>query len=190
MPKVAKPTPFMPVDEVAWGTLKEMAEARFSEVAGSKRRRIVFPVPLACASSPGAACNFKEYPKGLLLLGGHAFLFAWYLATYKAIDQEDIDRIRLLVECARTITVTWYGASFDMAALAAESMRLSEVIRVASNVMVDTFVTFADKTAIFFGGSGAQVILAACGCSSALIRVVGAVGGAFQREDGHRGMAE
>ena len=52
--------------------------------------------------------------------------------------------VQMLLECALTVTVTSYGSS-DLAFLAGESIRLSEVLRCSSQVAMDNFIVFADK---------------------------------------------
>ena len=153
----------MPSVQVTWGSLVKLAEEIFQpmETTGTggqatgtsgqvstpdKTTRILFPVGFSgfLVRAPDQVLAGTEYPVGMKLLAGHAFLHAWYVAAFLAIDKNDLERVALLMDCALTSTVTFFSAS-DKKVLALESIKLSENLRAAAQVAVDNFLTFAEK---------------------------------------------
>ena len=86
----------------------------------------------------------KGYPVGMRPLGAHGFLYGWYLAVFQAMEEKDKRRVAMLYEAALTATIIVY-ADCDKPTLLMHAMHFSEIVRHSTDVLVDSFVTFAQK---------------------------------------------
>ena len=155
----------IPAVQPTWSSVCSVADNQFNAVgvSGSNNAttRIVFPVPLSAKWDGPISAD--TYPTRLTILGGHAFIWAWYVKMFHALDGREKNKIQELVECALTVTLcVWQNLDTPNAAL--ESMKSSETIRTAAKVMVDSFITFQDKVMLVEGvevsGSLAQTSVA------------------------------
>jgi len=154
----------LPSAEPSWGSILDLAATKFHPVSGSAR--ILFPVSFSTFLPQGAgdrvtgqAAIPAEYPKHLVPLGGHAFIYAWYVCVFKAMTDEDSPRVAALLESARTVTILMFS-KYDDKLLAQESIRLSEAIRASAQVSVDNFPVFCEKVERCVGSVGGQVLRA------------------------------
>ena len=139
----------VPNMQPTWSLVCQIESEQFTYVGGeSGRRRILFPVPLSAKWN--GAVDATAYPTRLVALGGHAFIYGWYVRVFKALDSGDAEAVRMLLEAALTVTVTAWK-EMDEATAAIQSIKLSETIRSAAKVMTDSFVTFMDKICLANG---------------------------------------
>ena len=144
----------LPGDDPSWAWLDDASVDLFRVVELNGKRRILFPVPLTCYwRRDVGVLQADKYPDqgGLHPLSGHAFMYAWYVACFKALDAGDVSRCLLLYECGLTATITLVKEE-DKKALALESIRASERVHSQAQVLVDSFLTFAAKVSIFAEG--------------------------------------
>ena len=146
-PETCGSTFSVPTVEPTWGAVCDIAESSFEPVGVSDvwafKKRILFPVSLS-AKWMVKDLPKSTYPTRLVCLGGHAFIYAWYVKIFDALDARDSAAIRLLSETAMTVTLCVWNNMADTEA-AMQSIKASEVIRASSKVMCDSFITFMDK---------------------------------------------
>ena len=136
----------LPAEDPSWAWVHDAAVDLFKPYDHNGHLRIRFPIALPTCLRRGVRVAKNEYPHGgaLVPLSGHAFIYAWYVAAFKALDANDLPRVVQLFECALTVTATmWVDVAEDV--LVIESIKGSEIARQASKVLVDSFVTFAEK---------------------------------------------
>ena len=88
----------------------------------------------------------------VLPLAGHMYLYAWYYQAWLALTKGDLERVRLLYQCALTTTIS-LRVSTDKQEIAEASSKFSERIRAEQKVLVDNFVTFSGKLMLIAGSS-------------------------------------
>ena len=147
--------------EPSFAVVAELAATKFLPTS-TDQTRIIFPVSFTSVlpeAGPGdrvtGGTSKVEYPKCLTPLGGHSFIYAWYLAMHSALEANDAGRISALMGAARSVTILMFKV-WDARLIGTESIRLSEAIRSAAQVSTDNFLTFVDKLIMSVGG-GAQV---------------------------------
>ena len=135
----------IPGPEPSWAWVGRCARQNFQAfVGGSTGERIMFPVRLAGVWSRDVGELDKGYPVGMRPLGAHGFLYGWYLAVFLAMEANDKHRVAMLYEAALTATIIVY-ADCDKPTLLMHAMHFSEIVRHSTDVLVDSFVTFAQK---------------------------------------------
>ncbi len=96
----------MPSNDPSWAMIADFAENSFKTFVPdgtNGKERILFPVPLACHCQ--SASPFGEgFPTSIKPLVGHGFIFGWYLAMFTALETNNVERVTMLFECARTAT--------------------------------------------------------------------------------------
>jgi len=135
----------LPCEDPPFKWLMEYEEIGFFEF----QERIVFPVVMETfVEIPFLQ---SEMPRSMTPLGGHAYLYAWYYAAYKALGDQDTRRCQLLFECAlcTTICVRVSGSPAELAEL---STKFSERLRSDTKVIIDSFLTFSDKVLMMTDG--------------------------------------
>ena len=148
-PEVADEGNFrVPSVDPTWGSVCGISETQFKVVGEADCKRIMFVVALF-AMFEGTIPE-HEYVSKLTLLGGHAFVYAWYHKMYKALEDKDFALVRMLVEAALTVTLTVWSNPSDQL-MAVQSMVLSEAIRVQAKVMCDSFISIMDKVVLSQG---------------------------------------
>ena len=136
---------FIPSPEASWAWVTDCAKRDFQAIeGGSKGKRIMFPVPLAGAWTRGVGELVKGYPVGMLPLGAHGYIYAYYFALFLAMDADDHERVGQLYQAATTATITVY-AELDKATLTTYAIHFSEIVRHSTQVLVDSFITFSRK---------------------------------------------
>ena len=130
----------------SWQSVVTTAETCFNPAQpDATQQRILFPVPLTCFARSGVSAT--DFPRGgLVLLGGHVFVFAWYVSVFWAMEASNTALLRMLFECALTTSIKLIAVD-DPATLAVHSIRMSEVVMLSSKAAADSFVTFARKLA-------------------------------------------
>lgn len=154
--------PLLPFVEPSFAVVSELAATKFVPIA-TDQTRIIFPVSFTSVlpkeAGPGdrvtGGTSTVEYPKCLTPLGGHSFIYAWYLAMHSVLEANDAGRISALMGAARSVTILMFKV-WDERLIGTESIRLSETIRSAAQVSTDNFLTFVDKLFMSVGG-GTQV---------------------------------
>jgi hypothetical protein len=142
----------VPCAEPSWNIVNEISKSQFVPVTPKGgRKRIIFPV----AFSANSMVPLPEagYPVSLQPLGGHAFIYGWYVRVFRAFEACDDEMVRLLVEAALTITLCVWSCMPDWAR-AVQSIKLSESMRVQSKVMIDSFLCFMDKINMITNSEG------------------------------------
>ena len=146
----------VPFTDPSWHMVVEAADAMFNPAEYKDgRERIRFPVTLSCFWRSGDtgffAASGNTFPRGgLVLLGGHVFVFAWYIAVFRAMEAAMNERVRMLFECALTTTITLF-TTCDPVKLSLESVRMGELVRLSASAAADSFVTFARKVDVICG---------------------------------------
>ena len=136
---------FIPNPEPSWVWVSDCAQQNFQAFeGGSSGKRIMFPVRLAGAWTRGVGELVKGYPVGMLPLGAHGYIYAYYFALFLAMDANDHDRVGQLDQAAATATITVY-AELDKATLTTHAIHFSEIVRHSKDVLVDSFITFSRK---------------------------------------------
>ena len=133
---------FMPSEDVSWASLHKLATTQFPTTAFGDHDRIRFLVSVQCWWRSGVqALSDKAFPNGgLAPLGGHAFIWGWYLAVFLALEGSEWERVKLLYESALTTTISMFTTE-SKADLAFESLRMSEALRTASQLNTDNFIS-------------------------------------------------
>ena len=146
--------------EPSWLLVADVSENQFVPVTtDSGKSRILFPVPMSVAWSGDVPEH--TYPVDLKPLGGHGFIYGWYVKMYKALDDRDADMVNFLVEAALSVTISAWAHDSDKT-IALQSIKLCETVRVSSKVMVDSFISFMDKVFMMQGVSGSGTINQNC----------------------------
>jgi hypothetical protein len=137
----------LPLEDTPFQWLTEYDERGMFVFQG----RIKFPVVMEChvPSRDGA----DEYPRHLFPLGGHPYMYAWYYSVWKALGEENVERCKMLFECALTTTIC-VRVSGSLAELAELSSKFSERVRADTSVSTDSFFTFADKVVLMSAETG------------------------------------
>ena len=135
----------VPCVDPTWGVVQDISETGFDPIGMSGSQRIMFPVSFSTKFV--GAIPEHTYMTRLILLGGHAFVYAWYVKALRALEAENNETVRMLVEAALTVTVTAWSNPFNDQ-VAVLSIKLSEAIRVEAKVMCDSFISFMDKIAM------------------------------------------
>ena len=144
-PEVATDKTTMPSEPVSWAWLLDYSRTGFRTTiseGGDSRKRIKFIFPMH--GNVDKKFGESEYPAGIVPMGAHGHIWAWYLSVMEALRSDDHERVLLLLECALTTTIH-LTAQCSQAKLLLDSMLYSEVVREATKVMVDNFVTFTRK---------------------------------------------
>ena len=154
VPEVARSEP-------AWALVIQYASQYFSpavaipDASGQKGLgRIVFPFsPIEAyvkdidhMFTGGASEKGKTMPEKLVLLTGHAMLYAWWLATARAVRAKDSGHVKLLWECALTCTIR-ASVHTNLGELNIRSIQAAENFT-AFQDMCDTFWVWARKVKI------------------------------------------
>ena len=135
----------IPGPEPSWAWVGDCARQNFQAfVGGTTGERIMFPVSLAGVWSRDVGELDKGYPVGMRPLGAHGFLYGWYLAVFLAMEANDNLRVAMLYQAALTATVMVF-ADCDKPTVLMHAMHFSEIVRHSTDVLVDSFVTFAQK---------------------------------------------
>lgn len=131
----------LPTEDPPLKWMPEFEESGFYSFKG----RVKFPVVMEChVEKP-----FDEaaYPTTVLPIGGHAYLYAWYYSAWKALGDANVERCQALYVCALTTTLC-VRVSGNVQELAELSTKFSERVRSDSQVVMDSFLTFADKVLV------------------------------------------
>ena len=103
--------------------------------------------------SPPGADEGDCMPKALTLVENHALVAAWWLEMFEALRAEKEQRVRLLYECALTVTIRLYVGT-SRQALALMLWQASDKKKQMRAVADDNVITFAKKF---------QIIVEHCG---------------------------
>ena len=135
----------IPGPEPSWAWVGDCARQNFKAFeGGSTGERITFPIRLAGVWSRDVGELDTGYPVGMRPLGAHGFLYGWYLAVFLAMEANDNLRVAMLYQAALTATVMVF-ADCDKPTVLMHAMHFSEIVRHSTDVLVDSFVTFAQK---------------------------------------------
>jgi hypothetical protein len=140
-----------PSEPVTWAGVEMLAQQCFSNEAcfevkegpAKGTKRLIFPFTLEGWSTKGNALWEPDSFDGKIdLIGGHVAVMAWYLACYRAIKSEAGPLLRLLWECALTVTLLVRVCPNTDALI--YSLAFSEKL-VAFDLASDSLLTFAKK---------------------------------------------
>ena len=149
----------LPGEDPSWQWLGEYSDQGFrvfvpsGSTASTRKARIRFPIVLQTAhgantgraSSVGVSVLKEDsYPKHLRPVGCHAHIWAWYVAVFQALEQDQLDRVVMLYECGLTVTIAM-TVNRGESELALDSIRMSEQVRAETKILVDSFITFYHK---------------------------------------------
>ena len=140
--------PFAPgLDLSLMGSWKDVqvVTALFNpEEDGQLKDRVIAPTHLE-ASVPQATAVQECWEYGLQLYAGHLLLWGWYVSVFRAIQADNRDHVRMLMECARTWTVRMtIIPPKDISTLFRRSMLYSEA-QTIHELLQDTFIAFSTK---------------------------------------------
>lgn len=131
----------LPTEDPPLKWMPEFEESGFYSFKG----RVKFPVVMEChVEKP---FDQAMYPTTVLPIGGHAYLYAWYYSAWKALGDANVQRCQELYACALTTTLC-VRVSGSVQELAELSTKFSERVRSDSQVVMDSFLTFADKVLV------------------------------------------
>ena len=134
-------------EEPSWAWVSNFAEVGFEpvELEGVASKRIRFPIPLDTYwDVKGQPDVQKGIPFGLKLLAGHGHVWAWYLAMCRAMAKNSTENIRMLYECAMTVTICT-RVDCSAKSLAKETLLAVERVRESTKELVVNFITFSEK---------------------------------------------
>ncbi len=141
----------------SWASVLEAEEQRFTPSRCPNARqglqsRLVFPLsPLAVY---GELATFQSgvFPGNLTLLSGHTYIYAWYLAMMRALENENDEEVAILWQAALTATFHC-RANVALPALFLWSVQLSDARKQE------------DRSTMLFSALAATQGLAAAICS-------------------------
>ena len=138
---------------VLWEQVVELAENFFSTAAyvscttdaATHVKRIVFPITMY-VNAPveldiGRADHFNSC---LDLISGHAYLYAWWYAMFKALRDDAATLVASLWQCGLTATIH-LRQGLDVKAMAEISCAQSELHKSSDKMVSDSFPAFARK---------------------------------------------
>jgi hypothetical protein len=145
---------------VLWQQVVEVADQFFSEAAycddaAKPVNRIMFPITMF-VNAPAqmhiaAALHFNSC---LDLITGHAFLYAWWFAMFKALRDDAATLVASLWQCGLTATIH-LRKGMDTKTMATLSCQQSELNKAAKKTVSDSFPAFALK-ALLIAPSGQE----------------------------------
>jgi hypothetical protein len=147
----------IPVTLPSWATVHEVYERCFGPSASGLggvtlggATRLCFPTTLPAFVVDEKVLQAKSLNCDLFLTGGHALVFAWYLAAWHAIKSKDFPYLLRVWECGLTVSVRVRLAhATDPRLVLLDSWSFSEAVQVAQVAGSDSFVVFAAKLASF-----------------------------------------
>jgi len=116
-------------DRVLWDHVREAAEVHFSALAAPQGRaisRLVFPISLPIHVDDDKVIQGGIFPSVLPLVSGHVYVYAWWVAMFKALDAGSMSDVAALWQCALIVTVT-VRMGMSQADLAIFSIQQSEL---------------------------------------------------------------
>ena len=147
----------VPCADPTWSQVSDISDSQFDTVRSGDKLRILFPVALSALMT--GTVPQHAFMTRLVFLGGHAFVYGWYVKMFHALCSEKKMLVRRLTEAALTVQMTVWSNP-DKSLQAVQSIKLSEAIRVAANVTCDSFITFMDKLVMWqgVGGRGSRAV--------------------------------
>ena len=147
--------------DVPWSQVVEVAEEFFGDAAtlatnaGGTVKRIVFPITLFVnAPEELDIASATHFSSCLHLISGHAFLYAWWFAMFKALRDDAATLVASLWQCGLTVTIH-LRRGLDAKAMAAISCAQSELNKEFKKLASDSFPAFARK-ALLIAPSGQE----------------------------------
>ena len=133
-----------------WSTVFEIYERQLSKVASGlggvtphSTNRLCFPVSIPAFVLDPVLLEQRCFNEGLVLSGGHALVYAWYLGVWASLKTTDEEWLRRLWECGLTVTVRLRQASTnDPRSIILDSLHYSEACQVAKLANTDSFSVF------------------------------------------------
>ncbi len=139
-----------PVQEPPLRFVLDIADRCFGQGAvfpggGCVPPRLIFPFVMEAYVKDVKHLSAPTFKQSLNLVGGHAVLWAWWLALFRALspDKPDVKHLAFLWECGLSMTVLVRVSADDRECCLA-SVRLSERFR-QQHGLADTFVLFSRK---------------------------------------------
>ncbi|CAE7231577.1 unnamed protein product [Symbiodinium sp. CCMP2592] len=160
VPAGARAQEVLPVQDCTWAQVEEL-KPLFEEA--QELARVVFPATLSAwvedisVLYPPGAGEGDCMPKALTLVENHALVVAWWLAMFEALRAENQDRVRLLYECALTVTIRLYVGTSKQA-LALMLWQATDKKKQVLAVADDNVITFAKKFQIIVENCGVKGI--------------------------------
>lgn len=158
-PEISEDAATLPsaAEDPSWEWVWEFSQVGFQplELQGASDR-IRFPIPIEAFWQKGPN-NAEDYPNGLKPFAAHAYLWAWYVAVFRCLGSEDLDRLRQLYECALTCTICVRNDARPEA-LAVDFLMYTERVREGTKALCVNFVTFADKVSLIAGADKLDVV--------------------------------
>lgn len=147
----------LPITRPSWACVHEVFERCFGTSASAlggvtlaASNRLYFPVTLPVFVVDEQVLKSKSLNSNLHLVGGHALVYAWYLAAWHALKTQDFPYLLRVWECGLTVSVrVRLVSASDPRAVLLDSWSFSEAVQVAKLSGSDSFVVFAAKLASF-----------------------------------------
>ena len=137
-------------DPVTWGQVVDVARTSFAKTLlavsdTNKVERIVFPIMLCVHATMDAARSAEFFNGSLVLVCGHAYVYAWYFSMFEALRAGNVDKVAALWQCGLTCTLQC-RVNMSVPQLATLSCQQSELHKTTEKVVSDSFPAFALKT--------------------------------------------
>ena len=145
-------------DTLLWEQIARLAEQFFSESAyvsfqsSTGVPQILFPIVMFVNAPREISMRSTAYFQGSLdLISGHAYLYAWWYAMFKALRDDDATLVASLWQCGLTATLH-LRQGLDIKQMAAISCAQSELHKASKSKVSDTFPAFALKALLIAPG--------------------------------------
>ena len=145
-------------DTLLWEQIAGLAEQFFSASAyvncncSSGVPQILFPITMFVNAPREISMRSTAYFQGSLeLISGHAYLYAWWYAMFKALRDDAATLVASLWQCGLTATLH-LRQGLDIKQMAAISCAQSELRKAAKSNVTDTFPAFALKALLIAPG--------------------------------------
>jgi hypothetical protein len=134
-----------------WTSVRNLADTLFKPGGcqvgfdkGAGQGRVVFPSVVVTYVTSDKLLDRDDLGGVFKLLGAPGLVYAWWLAVFEAIKEEDVAVVKTLWECALTVTVRVHVEPLlHMRVL--QSLHLNEQVDVTGKNLRDTFVLFGKK---------------------------------------------
>jgi len=146
-----------PMNKPAWSTVYDIYERQFSAQANglggvtpNAVSRLYFPVTIPAFVLDPALLEAEAFNENLIVSGGHALVFGWYVGMWLALKEGDEQLIRRLWECGLTVTLRVRKVNTnDTRNAILDSLNYSEACQVAQVANTDSFSLFTQKLQAF-----------------------------------------
>ena len=119
--------------------------------------RIIYPATIHCYLDSHTDLKPDQFPKGLGLIGGSGLIMAWWLEMFAAMRGDDFDRVKLLWQCALTVTIRLRVAC-KLHDLTLQALQDSEAMKSKEKLLADSVLTFSTRLNILVAAVNEKTI--------------------------------